>query len=193
MATEYSTRQIQITDEAMKLIAESGIHELTIKNVSKRIGISEPAIYRHFESKTAILIAILDIFESSTRTIIENARSAHSSFDMIERIFMGRCESFANKPELATIIFSEEIFRNENVLIEKTRFLMGLHHSALQEIIQTAQNNNEIRKDVPAEHIAMITLGSLRLCVTKWRISGYKIDLLNTASSMWNSIKRMIG
>ena len=52
-------RQEEITKEAIKLISEKGIQGLTIKNLSKRIGISEPAIYRHFEGKTDILLNLL--------------------------------------------------------------------------------------------------------------------------------------
>ena len=53
-------RQEEITKEAIKLISEKGIQGLTIKNLSKRIGISEPAIYRHFEGKTDILLKLLE-------------------------------------------------------------------------------------------------------------------------------------
>ncbi len=52
-----SERQIQIRDEATKLIASKGIQGFTIKNLSKAIGISEPGLYRHFESKVDILSA----------------------------------------------------------------------------------------------------------------------------------------
>ncbi|MCK5088225.1 MAG: helix-turn-helix transcriptional regulator, partial [Melioribacteraceae bacterium] len=44
-------RQAEIIDESIKLIADKGIQGLTIKNLSKAIGVSEPAIYRHFENK----------------------------------------------------------------------------------------------------------------------------------------------
>jgi len=48
-------RQIEIINKSIDIIATKGIQGLTIKNLSKEIGISEPAIYRHFESKTDIL------------------------------------------------------------------------------------------------------------------------------------------
>ena len=51
-------RQQEIINVALKLINEKGIQGLTMKNLSKEIGISEPAIYRHFENKIEILLAI---------------------------------------------------------------------------------------------------------------------------------------
>ncbi|NLB03802.1 MAG: TetR/AcrR family transcriptional regulator, partial [Bacteroidales bacterium] len=55
-------RQTEIVETALNLINENGIQGLTIKNLSKKIGISEPAIYRHFENKIEILLAVLDTF-----------------------------------------------------------------------------------------------------------------------------------
>ena len=58
-------RQQEIIDTSLEIISTIGIQGLTIKNLSKRIGISEPAIYRHYENKISILLAILDYFKSS--------------------------------------------------------------------------------------------------------------------------------
>ncbi|MBT4968054.1 MAG: TetR/AcrR family transcriptional regulator [Bacteroidetes bacterium] len=54
-------RQKEIVEVALELITEKGIQGLTIKNLSKKIGISEPAIYRHFDNKIQILISILEL------------------------------------------------------------------------------------------------------------------------------------
>ncbi len=48
---DFTVRQKQIIQESIQLIADKGIQGLTIKNISKSIGISEPAIYRHFDNK----------------------------------------------------------------------------------------------------------------------------------------------
>ena len=55
--------QTEIIDKSISIIGTKGIQGLTIKNLSKEIGISEPGIYRHFESKTASLLALLSTFE----------------------------------------------------------------------------------------------------------------------------------
>ena len=45
-------RQQQIIEESINVIHSEGIQGFTIKNLSKAIGLSEAAIYRHFKSKT---------------------------------------------------------------------------------------------------------------------------------------------
>ena len=51
---QLTTRQKQITQIALELIASGGIQNLTIKNIAAQLKITEPAIYRHFNSKAEI-------------------------------------------------------------------------------------------------------------------------------------------
>ena len=54
-----SLRQQEIIDSALEIIAEKGIENFTIKNLARARGVSEPSLYRHFESKENILILII--------------------------------------------------------------------------------------------------------------------------------------
>ncbi len=67
-----TARQKEITEVALELISEKGIQGLTIKNLANKIGITEPAIYRHYDSKIDILIAVLDLFKQNTEHFFEN-------------------------------------------------------------------------------------------------------------------------
>ena len=59
MTTNFTARQLQIIQESITLIAEKGIQGLTMKNLASAIGVSEPALYRHFKSKNDILSGII--------------------------------------------------------------------------------------------------------------------------------------
>ena len=72
MNTEITERQQEIINVSLELIAESGIQSLTIKNLAKKIGFAESAIYRHYENKIQILLAILDFFKQSTEHYFTN-------------------------------------------------------------------------------------------------------------------------
>ena len=58
-----TVRQNQIIDAALQLTSAGGIQNLTIKNVSSRLGITEPAIYRHFAGKSEIVKALIESFD----------------------------------------------------------------------------------------------------------------------------------
>jgi AcrR family transcriptional regulator len=189
----FTKRQNEIIDMSIGLIAEAGIQNLTIKNISEKMGISEPALYRHYKSKLDILLAILSYFEDSSRSMLEEITAEKTSnLDKLESIFVNKCSEFAKRPELAKVIFSEEIFQNEAVLSQKVVDIMKIHGEIISKIIGDAQKNGEIKNNIPVEHLTLISMGSLRLIVTKWRLSGFKFDIVGSAKSQWQSIKLLV-
>jgi AcrR family transcriptional regulator len=188
-----TVRQQEIIDVALKLINEKGIQGLTMKNLSKEIGISEPAIYRHFESKIEILLAIMDLFRESTREIFEKElHSGISATEKIEHLFTRHFERFASNPSLVSVLFSEELFRSEPALMQKIARVIDKNASILTQIIQQGQQSGEIRKDISSDHLAVTIMGSLRLFVKIWQFSGYRFDIRDDGQKILNSVKLLI-
>ena len=46
-------------EASLRLFSEKGIRETTIKDIAKEVGITEGAIYRHFNSKEEIVLGLL--------------------------------------------------------------------------------------------------------------------------------------
>jgi AcrR family transcriptional regulator len=65
-------RRRQIVDAAIVEFAARGYREVGTADIARRVGVSEPAIYRHFESKLEIYLAALD---HSTRVIVDAWRT----------------------------------------------------------------------------------------------------------------------
>ncbi len=191
--TDFTPRQKEIIETAMRLIAEKGIQRCTIKNVSKHIGISEPAIYRHFESKMDILLGILSCFKQRTKATSERIRSSEmAAVKQIKSIFFGHVHQFTADPTVAAVIFSEEIFQNDKRLSEKVFSIMKLSQDTLIVLIEKGQKDEEIRSDIPKEQLALILMGALRLMVTKWRLSGFSFDLESAGADLWDSIEKIL-
>ena len=186
-------RQKEIIDVTIKLIADKGIQNLTIKNISEMMEISEPAIYRHFKSKHDILITLLDTFENNFNAMIDDITALEiSSVEKIQKFFLLRCEKIAQNPDIAKVIFSEEIFQNEKALSEKVHSIMKKNQKVISSIIKDAQDHGELRSDISKEHMSMIILGSLRLLITRWRLKDHSFDLVDESKSIWNSLLKMI-
>ncbi len=186
-------RQKEILDTALELISQKGIQGLTIKNLSKKIGISEPAIYRHYENKIEILLKILDLFKESSGSIFEDElQNDLGAIQKIEHLFSRHFSKFAENPTLVSVIFSEEIFRSEPALIEKIAEVINRNSQILRKIIVDGQERGEVRTDLEAGHIAIIIMGSLRLFVKQWQFSGYKFNLEKEGQKLIDSVKLLI-
>lgn len=184
-----SERQQQILDESVKLIDNKGIQGFTIKNLSKEIGISEPAIYRHFESKIEILTTILDIFKSN---MIQNQKIfTDISIDPLERLrrFFNRVfEMFTKNPALISVIFSEEIFQNETILKEKVNNIQNLNEMLVNSILKEMQAKKEMSRFADIEMISLMMFGSIRLLVKKWKYSNHSFDLIEKGNNLFNTL-----
>lgn len=189
----FTARQNEIINTSIKIIADSGIQHLTIKNIAKKIKISEPAIYRHFNSKTEILMAIISYFKNSNDMASDKFKlNSFSSIEKIEFVYLKHFNRFESNPALSAVIFSEEIFKNEDILLTEITSIMNSNKKMLINIITEGQKENEIRNDIPSEQLVMIIMGALRLCVTDWRISNFSFDIIEKGILLWASIKKII-
>jgi hypothetical protein len=90
------------------------------------------------------------------------------------------------------VIFSEELFRNEAILVKKVSEIMNNNFVTLTRIIKAGQGKNELRTDVDAEHLAIVVMGTLRLFVKQWQMSGNTFNLLEKGNELSHSIEILV-
>jgi len=190
----YQTdRQTEIMEAALEIINTLGIQGLTIKNISKKVGISEPAIYRHFESKTDILIGILSNFKDMAEMLSEMMNNDKATApEKINFLFSRMLELFTETPSMVSVIFSEEIFKNEEVLKAKIIDIVNLHTQTIEGIISTGQQENSIRTDIDAKNLALIAMGSFRLMVKKWELQNHNYSLLREGKNLIEILNKIL-
>ncbi len=62
-------RRQQIIDATRELMVKQGLKAVTLRRVAKKVGISAPSIYRHFENRDALVRAVMQREASSFRAI----------------------------------------------------------------------------------------------------------------------------
>ncbi|MBD3384360.1 TetR family transcriptional regulator [candidate division KSB1 bacterium] len=190
---EPTPRQKEIVNVAIRLIAGKGMPYLTIKHIAEEIGISEPAIYRHFDSKHDILMAVLGHFETvSLRIRDQLQRQNGNGLEQIRRFMFDRYALFSDNPDLAKVLFAEEMFMNDEQLAKKILGIMHQHRDLLFNAIQKGQKEKEIRSDIDADHLFHFIVGSMRLLVNRWSFSGFAFDLKHEGSTLWQAVEIMI-
>ncbi|MDD4082247.1 MAG: TetR/AcrR family transcriptional regulator [Sphaerochaetaceae bacterium] len=190
---ELTKRQKEIINASIDLIATGGIQNFTMKSLSRDIGISEPAIYRHFDSKLDILMAILtsirnDIQSFEKKNNIEN----NGTLEDINRMFCFQIESFVKNPSLASILFSEEIFQNELKLSNNVKSIMNDTCDLVEKVILREQKKGNVTCDINSQVLTNIIIGTIRLIVIKWKLAGCKNDLKKIYTMHWNSLNSLL-
>ncbi len=170
-------RQKQIIQTSIHLIAQKGIQGLTIKNIAKAIGISEPAIYRHFDNKNDIILGIISVLKNTTGNGISEKPDGRGTFDLINKMIHGHTSRFIENPSLTAIVFSEEIFNNNSNLAKIICDMMKLNQDKLIGIIENGQEKGDIRNDLNANQLSLMIIGSYRFLVVKWHLTKFEFDL----------------
>jgi len=191
---DFTERQIEIMEAATLRIDKFGIQELTIKNLAADLRLSEAALYRHFKSKNEILLGLLTyyILEMNERIATLVADKKKEPSELLRQIFASQLKSFTQKPAIVSVIFSEGIFQFNKELSEKISVMMALMQKNIQGLIVKGQNEGVYGKLLGAEPITTIIMGSMRMVVLKWKLSGNKSHLINNGTSVLNGILKMI-
>lgn len=71
-------RQGQIIAAAKSLFLEEGIDHVSMRKIARKVGITQAAIYQHFENKEAILFVIIEDFFADLIVAFEAAVSAEA-------------------------------------------------------------------------------------------------------------------
>jgi len=186
-------RQTEIIDKSIDIIGTKGIQGLTIKNLSKVIGISEPAIYRHFDSKTSILICILDNFMEMASFMGATMKDNNgAAMDKIEFMFSQIINIFSESPSFISVIFSEEIFRNDDILKGKIIEIMDHNEQTIESIIKQGQEKGEIRTDIDGNTLALMIMGTLRFRVKQWDLKDYHGNMIKEGAELIQNLKKIL-
>jgi len=190
---DLTKRQKQIIDISIHIISEKGIQYLTMKNLSNKLGISEPAIYRHFESKQKILIAVLDSFKHQNKLINESIKNEdETAFQHLQRSIEMIMAKFQKNPAMSAVIFSEEIFQNQSELSDMVKNIMNSTIYFFTQLLEKGQKDGSIRHDIGKEELSVIVMGSIRHIVTVWRLSGFTIDLNKNGEKLIKTLEVII-
>ncbi|MGE0561690.1 MAG: TetR/AcrR family transcriptional regulator [Flavobacteriales bacterium] len=194
MENKFTERQIEIMEAAIKRIDCCGIQELTIKNLAADINLSEAALYRHFKGKNEILLGLLTYFIGGMKERISNVLKIQekSSSEKIKLVFQAQLETFIKKPAFVSVIFSEGIFQFNSELKEMVSYLINTMQNSIERLVKEGQDKDEISKKMNSTHTTIVLMGSMRMVVLKWKLSGHKSDLIKDGTSVLNGLINLL-
>lgn len=187
---EHTKRQAEILDAALQLAAAGGLVNVTIRKLAEALGITEPAIYRHFANKAEIVKAMIREFATASDETI--AGIPQSGLAGLRAFIAGRFELAAKNPPLAKVMFAEELFMGEPEYAELVLGMMHAHRAALRRMFREAAEAGEIRGDIAPDMLFRIVFGPVRLLIKQWGMSGQAFDLEVAGAELWDSLIKLL-
>jgi AcrR family transcriptional regulator len=88
-----SARRQELISVAANLFASRGYYPVTVDDIGEAVGLTGPALYRHFSSKEALLVAVFDqVIEQLTehlRELVSKAPDPESALRAMVRFHVG--------------------------------------------------------------------------------------------------------
>ncbi len=90
---DLTARQAEIVDAAAAVFAERGYAGGSMREIAARVGVSEPALYRHFPGKQALFVMVIRVIGGRARTEAERLIDAIT----VDRIGSGIVAAFDDR------------------------------------------------------------------------------------------------
>jgi AcrR family transcriptional regulator len=142
--TRDPERRQRILDAAADLLARNGFHAVSVADIGTEAGITGPGIYRHFDGKAAILVALfdetIDELHRQEREILDATRERVEALDLL---IAGQVEFVVGKRQVAQVYFNEirnlpeedqvRLRRKQRLYLEEWVHLVGELHPQLDD------------------------------------------------------------
>ena len=187
-------RREQIAEAALALVAEQGVTALTARNVARAVGVTAPALYRHFPGgKADIVASVLDLLDAvkseGLRRAINDPGPALAKLRRCFDLHISVIERYRAVPNL---FMSDVIWIDEPQL--KARMLASHQQQQTQvsAIIREGQESGEIRQDIEADQIFVQFLGQFLTIAILYSRRGDMIDPKIQAEANWKMFIRSV-
>jgi len=174
-------RRAEIIDAVLRLSVEVGPDRLGTPAVAAAVGISQPAIFRHFPTREALWVAVAEQVATRMRAgwIAAEAGSPEPE-EAIRRIVRAQTRLVAGEPSILAIVFSHELRVSNPALAAVFRGLMGeLTGRLVAAFARLAQ-----RMTVAPPDAALLVLGLVQGLALRWSLSGRGFDLVAEAGRL---------
>lgn len=186
MTTEI--RREQIAEAALTLVSEQGVGALTARNVAKAIGVTAPALYRHFPGgKADILASVLDLLDSIKFLGLREAREeCGPALEKLYKCYRLHIATIQRYRALPNLFLTDTLWDEFPELRQRMYSSHDVQEKMVSEIIACGQERGEIRTDISPKQIFVQFLGQfLTIAILYSRHGETMIDVTEQAEANW--------
>lgn len=181
-------RQAALVQAALALAAERSPAEITTAELAQAIGITQGGVFKHFESKEAIWLAVLDWAQQSLMARLQHAAQAPqaSALQALRAVFMAHIGFVAQYPGVPRLVFQELQHAKPTPLKSKVRQLMGDYRHLVVQLLNEARAQGLLAPEVDLPSAAVLFMGAVQGLVMQSLVSGSLQGIAHQAKAVFN-------
>jgi AcrR family transcriptional regulator len=175
MPTKQPTeiRRAGLVAAALALAAERSPSAVTTADLAQAVGITQGAVFRHFESKEAIWLAVIDLAHQNLLERMQAAAAAHRQpMAALRGVFMAHVDFVVQQPGVPRVIFQELQHPEDTPMKARVRALMQAYRTLVTGLLQQALATRQLAPGTDLQAAAVLFIGSVQGLVMQSLISG---------------------
>ncbi len=175
-------RPQQIVAAALELLDGTPLESVSTRMIARQLGISQPALFRHFRSRDELMLAVVD----STRdrlgavaaAIIDGHQSPASQLDALTAGLLAYVEQ---NPGLPRLLFS---LPEPGKVATALRQLVAMQVSLVAELVRQGQWQGAFDRHVDSQQAGRAFVALIQGLVLQWQSSGGRTPLVDQAGPL---------
>lgn len=174
-------RKKQIVSAVLRLADEIGPDRLSTTDVARAIGLSQPAIFRHFPTKNELWLAVSEDIAEHLKTAWSAAETlANGPTYRLKALISAQLSAISQTPALPSILFSRELQVENPDLRNVFSELLGAYQRRLVSAIRDQQAAGDLRDDAESpEDIAILLTSLVQGVAIRWTLGARGFSLVD--------------
>jgi AcrR family transcriptional regulator len=170
-------RRAEIVAAALALAAEIGLNNTTADAIARRIGVTQPAIFRHFPRKDAMWQAVLEWLDEQLGQVWHDALQQAPAERRVEAVVAAHLGFVARFPAMPLVLLSPELRRTCAAIDQGSGRLIGRFHATLAQAVTDGQDAGRFDAGLAAADAAYMLLAVVQGTALRWAAGGHPFDL----------------
>lgn len=181
-------RQAELVQVALVLAAQKSPVEITTGDLAQAVGITQGAVFRHFESKEAIWLAALDWAHQALIGRLQQAAQAKQAdaLQALRAVFMAHIDFVQEYPGVPRLVFQELQHAKPTPLKGKVQGLMADYRTLVSGLLAQAHEDALTAADVDHKSAVVLFMGAVQGLVVQSLVTGGLKDMAKLAPAVFN-------
>lgn len=187
-------RQAELVATALQLAAGRSPSTITTADLAQAVGITQGAVFRHFPSKEAIWLAVIEQVQGELIERLHQAAAAQADpLSALRAVFLAHVAFVVEQPGVPRVIFQELQHPQDTPLKAQVRALMLAYRQLLVQWLRRAQTEGQLSAQADVQAAAVLFIGAVQGLVMQSLISGQVGAMRRQAPQVFELLLRGLG
>ncbi|MGE5547159.1 MAG: TetR/AcrR family transcriptional regulator [Solirubrobacterales bacterium] len=170
-------RRLEVVETTLRLAARLGPDRITAEAIAQELGVSQPAVFRHFPRKDDIWTATIDWLGDSLQQAWERSAEGVAAAELLPALVAAHLAFVESHPAVPLVLLSPELQARHESVRQATARLMGLFHARLGQALERGRTAGAYGEDLDPARAAWMLLAIIQGVALRWTASRQAFDL----------------